>query len=334
MNPASPSSRSPFMIRSEDMSADDFGALFTRLFGDLYAGMPRPDRKVAIAGVYGRYDGTSFRNLTFRGDFLTGMPDADDEITFVFPTAGRIVFNQSGETVGTPRFGLAIEKESVKSVGFIDGHSQYGMSIRRSLFAKRLATLLGKPAMHKVRFAPRVDLRDEAYQGIKAIVGMATGAEFDPLMRAGALMPARLQEMLVDSVLETWPHNYSDALNRPQPLIAPRHVKLAVDYIQAHPQALVSGTELAALSNVSLRALQDGFRRFVGTSIGAYQRQVRLERAYATLLEDGEQSVSEISLGLGFSNVGRFCQYFQNAYGISPTTLRNTLPGRYLTPQN
>lgn len=329
MNLAFSPSRTPFMIRSEDMSADDFGALFSRMFGDLYAGMPRPDRKVAIAGVYGRYDGTSFRNLSFRGDFLTGMPDVDDEITFVFPTAGRIVFNQSGETVGTPRLGLAIEKESVKSVGFIDGHAQYGMSIRRSLFARRLSVLLGKPVVHKVRFSPVVDLKDDAYQGIKAIVSMATGAEFDPLMRAGALMPARLQEMLVDSVLETWPHNYSEALNRPQPLIAPRHVKLAVDYIQAHPQALVSGSELADLSNISLRALQDGFRRFVGTSIAAYQRQVRLERAYDVLQQDGTQSVSEISLSLGFSNVGRFCQYFQNAYGISPADLRKAPPGQH-----
>lgn len=310
------------MIRSDNMSTDDFGALFTRMFGNLYAGMPRPDRQVAIAGVYGRYDGMSFRNLSFRGDLITGMPDADDEITFVFPTSGRIVFSHASDLIGTPQVALAVEKTSVKSVSFVDGHSQYGMSIRRSLFARRLSLLLGTPILQPVRFHPQVDMAAEAFQGIKAIVGMATGNTFDPLMNASSLMPERLREMLVDSLLEVWPHNYSEALQRPQKLIAPRHVKLAVDYIQAHPDALVSGNELAALSNVSLRALQDGFRRFVGTSIVAYQRQVRLQRAYDALRQDASRSVSEISLALGFSNVGRFCQYFQGAYGISPAELR------------
>lgn len=319
-------SRKQFLIRSENMTADDFGELYTRMFGSLYSGMPRPEKPIAIGGVYGRYEGVSFRRLSFRGDLLTEMPDLDDEITFIFPGAGRVVFNQSDETIGTPRVGLAIEKASVRSVGFIDGHAHHGLSVRRSLFARRLATLLGRPISHKVRFQPRVDLRNEAFQGIKAIVAMATGNEFDLLINSSALMPARLQEMLVDSVLEIWPHNYSDALRRPAPQIAPRHVKLAMDYIQEHPDALISGSDLAELTNVSLRALQEGFRRFVGSSIVAYQREVRLQRAYDALQQDGSQSVSEISLALGFSNVGRFCQYFQSAYGMSPADLRKGLP--------
>ncbi|MBB4866280.1 AraC-like DNA-binding protein [Pseudomonas nitritireducens] len=326
MTPASGHARKPFLIRSEDMSADDFGELYTRMFGNLYSGMPRPERPIAIGGVYGRYEGVSFRRLSFRGDLLAEMPDLDDEITFIFPSAGRVVFNQCSDSVGLPSVGLAMEKAAVRSVGFIDGHAHHGLSVRRSLFARRLATLLGRPITHKVRFQPRVDLGDDAFQGIKAIVAMATGNEFDGLINSSALMPARLQEMLVDSVLEIWPHNYSDALRRPAPQIAPRHVKLAMDYIQEHPDALLSGSDLAELTNVSLRALQDGFRRFVGSTIVAYQREVRLQRAYEALQQDSAQSVSEISLALGFSNVGRFCQYFQSAYGMSPADLRKGLP--------
>lgn len=314
--------RKQFLIRSADLSADEFGALFTRMFGSLYAHLPRLDRKVVIAGVYGRYEGVSFRQMSYLGDFTTQLPDMDDEITFVFPTAGRIVFALGDDQVGTPRYGLAVEKAKVRSVSFVDGHQQYGISVRRELFARRLATLLGRPVMDKVRFQPVVDLTADSFQGIRAIISMATGSAFDGLINSSALMPLRLQEMLVDAVLEAWPHNHSEALHAPAPQIAPRHVKLAVEYIREHPDALVSGTELAALSNVSLRALQDGFRRFVGNSIVGYQRQVRLERAHAVLRGDGGQSISELSLSLGFSNVGRFCQYFQNAYGVSPAELR------------
>lgn len=314
--------RKPLMIRSDDLSADEFGALFTRMFGSLYAHLPRLDRKVVIAGVYGRYEGVSFRRMSYLGDFTTQLPDMDDEITFVFPTAGRIVFALGDDQVGTPRYGLAVEKAEVRSVSFVDGHQQYGISVRRELFARRLATLLDRPVMNKIRFQPVVDLNAERFQGIRSIIAMATGSEFDGLINSSALMPVRLQEMLVDSVLEAWPHTYSEALLAPTPAIAPRHVRLAMDYIRAHPEALASGSELAQLSHVSLRALQEGFRRFAGCSIVAYQRQVRLEQAREALRQDPAQSITDLSLRLGFSNVGRFCQYFQSAYGVSPAALR------------
>lgn len=319
------SSRKQFVIRSDDMDADEFGALYTRMFGNLYSGLPPPSKPIGIAGVYGRYDGVSFRRMRYRGEFTTALPDLDDEVTFVFPTAGTIIFNHRSETVGVPQMGLAIDKAAVRSVRFFDGHAQYGLSVRRSLFGKRLATLLGKPITRKVCFTPVVNLDNPAFEGIKAVVGLATSNEFDALINNSMLMPTRIQEMLVDAVLEAWPHSYSDALRQPTAHMAPRHVKLAVDYIHAHPDSLVSGTQLAELSNVSLRALQEGFRHFVGTSIVAYQRQVRLERAYDALCEDAGQSVTELSLRLGFSNVGRFCQYFQEAYGVSPAQVRGGL---------
>ncbi len=155
------------------------------------------------------------------------------------------------------------------------------------------------------------------------MIDLATGTEFDLLINSGTLMPSRLREMLIDAVLEAWPHNFTQALRSPAPLIAPRHVKRAVEYIQEHPEHLVSGTDLARKSNVSQRALQEGFRRFVGVSIVAYQRQVRLERAYDALAQDVPTSVTEVALRFGFSNVGRFCQYFQNAYGVSAADLKS-----------
>ncbi|MEN0107195.1 MAG: helix-turn-helix domain-containing protein [Pseudomonas sp.] len=317
------SSRKQIVIRSDAMAADQFGALYTQLFGNLYADLPPPTQPITIAGVYGRHDGVSFRRMSYRGELTTALPDLHDEITFVIPTAGTIVFKQKNETIGTPALGLAVEKTSVRSVRFFDGHEQYGLSVRRGLFAERLSMLLGKPIVDKVRFQPTVDFNQAAFQGLKAIVDLATGNEFDLLINASVLLPARLQEMLIDAVLDSWPHNYSEALHRPAPAIAPRHVKLAVEYLQAHPDVLVSGSELAALSNVSLRALQDGFRRFVGSSIVEYQRQVRLARAHHLLQDEGAPSVTDVALRLGFSNVGRFCQYFQSAYGLSPAELKN-----------
>lgn len=304
------------------MRCDDFGALFSSMFGNLYADSTALPGNIIIGGVYGRHEGVSFRRMYYQGDFTVAFPDPLDEITFVIPTAGKIIFNHATESVGFSQVGLAIDKAEVRSTRFVDNHAQHGISIKRSILTERLSTLLGKPIVQKLCFEPEVDLNASAFQGIRALVELATGNEFDLLLNSGSLMPSRLREMLVDAVLDAWPHNFTQALKHPAPSVAPRHVKLAVEYIQAHPDVSVSGTDLARLSNVSLRALQEGFQRFAGTSIVAYQRQVRLERAHAQLTEGDSPSVTDVAVRNGFSNVGRFCQYFQSAYGVSPAEVR------------
>ncbi|MBP5959266.1 helix-turn-helix transcriptional regulator [Pseudomonas anatoliensis] len=318
-----PTPRQQIILRSDNLRSDDFGALFSRLFGNRYSDMPPLPSNIIISGVYGRHDGVSFRRMYYHGDFTVTFPDPQDEITFVIPTAGTIIFNHTTETIGVSQIGLAIDKADIRSMHFHNNHAQHGMSINRGQLTERLSALLGKPIPQKVIFEPMVDLTAAAFQGIKALIDLATGTEFDLLINSGTLMPARLREMLIDAVLEAWPHNFTEALRRPAPLVAPRHVKLAVEFIQAHPEQLISGVDLARLSNVSQRALQEGFRRFVGTSIVAYQRQVRLERAYEALAQRHSNSVTDVALRFGFSNVGRFCQYFQNAYGVSPADLKS-----------
>lgn len=314
--------RQQIILRSDNLRSDDFGALFSRLFGNRYADNPPLPSNIIIGGVYGRHDGVSFRRMHYHGDFTVAFPDPQDEITFVIPTAGKIVFNHATESIGVSHVGLAIDKADIRSMRFLDDHAHHGMSINRLQLTERLSALLDKPILQKIVFEPSVDLNSAAFQGIKALIDLATGTEFDLLINSGTLMPSRLREMLVDAVLEAWPHNFSEALQRPAPMVAPKHVKLAVEFIQAHPEQLVSGVDLARLSHVSQRALQEGFRRFVGMSIVAYQRQVRLERAYEDLKRRGSGSVTEVALRFGFSNVGRFCRYFQGAYGVSPAEFR------------
>jgi AraC-like DNA-binding protein len=307
------------------MHCEDFGVLFSQMFGNRYSDTQPPPGNIVIGGVYGRHEGVSFRRMHYHGDFKVILPELQDEITFVIPSNGKIIFDHATESVGLDQVGLAIDKADIRSVHFIDNHAHHGISIRRALLTERLSTLLGKPILEKLYFEPVVDLTVSAFQGIRALVDLATGTEFDQLINTGSLMPSRLREMLVDAVLDVWPHNFTQLLRRPVPLIAPRHVRQAVEYIQEHPENLVSGTDLARLANVSLRALQEGFRRFMGTSIIAYQRQVRLERAYDELNQSDSACVSDVALHYGFSNVGRFCQYFQSAYGVSPADVRKGL---------
>ncbi|MFB9266021.1 helix-turn-helix domain-containing protein [Bradyrhizobium erythrophlei] len=82
-----------------------------------------------------------------------------------------------------------------------------------------------------------------------------------------------------------------------------------------------AGTELAALSGISLRSLQAGFRRFVGVSIAAYQRQNSLGAGARRSLARSGRFGGGHCLRWGFTNAGRFSRYVRAAYGILPTEL-------------
>lgn len=76
---------------------------------------------------------------------------------------------------------------------------------------------------------------------------------------------------------------------------------------------------LARRLYVSRSRLCDAFRRETGQSVGAYARQLRMERA-CRLLEDGNRSVSEVAVLLGYPSPSAFCHAFSDFTGMSPRT--------------
>lgn len=75
--------------------------------------------------------------------------------------------------------------------------------------------------------------------------------------------------------------------------------------------------ELARRLYVSRSRLCDAFRRETGQSVGAYARQLRMERA-CRLLEDGDRTVSEVAVLLGYPSPSAFCHSFSDFTGMSP----------------
>ena len=74
---------------------------------------------------------------------------------------------------------------------------------------------------------------------------------------------------------------------------------------------------LARRLYVSRSRLCDAFRREMGQSVGAYGRRLRMARA-CRLLEDGNRSVSEIAVLLGYPSPSAFCHAFSDFTGMSP----------------
>ncbi len=141
---------------------------------------------------------------------------------------------------------------------------------------------------------------------------------------ASPLFQVLAAQMMVTTLLMCQPNNFDAALRQPVPRIAPRHVKLAEEYIDDHADRPITIVELANHTNVSTRALYAGFRRFRQTSPMAHLKLVRLRRVRQDLLtaKPGER-VTAVAVRWGFVHLGEFAAAYKRLFGETPSaTLR------------
>jgi transcriptional regulator GlxA family with amidase domain len=141
------------------------------------------------------------------------------------------------------------------------------------------------------------------------------------------LIAEQLRHSVLSGLLLSLPHRYRDELINPAPCGPPRMIRRVMDAMNDGPERPFSVTDLAAIAGMSVRSLQEGFRRYVGVSPMAYLQQVRLGRAHEALVREHPQriTVAAIAHRWGFSHLGRFAYVYRSRYGVSPSdTLRGT----------
>jgi AraC-like DNA-binding protein len=97
---------------------------------------------------------------------------------------------------------------------------------------------------------------------------------------------------------------------------APRAVRRAQEFLDAHVDTRISLQDLAGVTGLPPSRLLRAFARAVGLSPHAYQRQVRLR--HATTLIRGGTSISEAAAAAGFADQAHFTRLFRRTMGIPP----------------
>lgn len=302
--------------------ADSITEFFTQRFAPVRIETESNNKILGMQGRFGSLLGVGFSRAEFSGHFRIALLIPQDVVFFCLPLKNVLTFRSGRETVSaTPDTAVAIDMMSTPLLEIPDGYTHYALFFHRSLLVERLSGLLNRPVVNSLVFESQIATKSLSATALQSMLFFVTSSSFSDELGRARLTAMRVHEMLIDFVLESWPNSYSKALNQPQPVVAPRHVKLATDFICDNPQKTISGAELAMLTGTSLRSLQTGFRRFLGLSITAYQRQIRLERAREDIRREPGTPVQEIALRWGFTNTGRFTRYFREAYGISPARL-------------
>jgi AraC-like DNA-binding protein len=196
--------------------------------------------------------------------------------------------------------------------------------IDRDGLEQQLAVLLDRPLREPLRFDPEMPMA-----GRGAAWWRYVGLMIDELDRQEAHTPPsatlqQLEGLLLTNLLETQPHNYSEAMKVRGPGIAPAHVRRVERFIEEHVDEPLDMATIVAASGVSARTLYEGFQRFRDRSPMAYIRIVRMQRVREDLTSATVRgTVADIAMRWGVYELGRFAGQYRKFYGESPSeTLR------------
>ena len=140
------------------------------------------------------------------------------------------------------------------------------------------------------------------------------------------LVDEYLSNSVLAGLLLAADHRYRDEFARPGRSCHPRTVSRAIDAMEADPAYPFTAVALARATAVSVRTLQDGFRRYVGMAPMTYLRHLRLARVHEELRLGDPRSatVAEVASRWGFGHLGRFAAAYRAKYGVAPSvTLRS-----------
>lgn len=133
-----------------------------------------------------------------------------------------------------------------------------------------------------------------------------------------------LRDGLTTLLLSSLASSVASAFQRPASSAGPIAVRQAQDFMAANAERAISMAEIAAASGVSLRSLQDAYRKSRGVTLGEGLLSLRLERFRTLLLAfENQGSVSDAAFAAGFGHLGRAAAAYRERYGEAPSeTLR------------
>jgi len=146
---------------------------------------------------------------------------------------------------------------------------------------------------------------------------------------------ASMEDYLLRTLLLLQPHTYTYLLARSAEPARPRHMQRVIDYVHANADTPLTVADLAKIACVSVRALEEGFRRHLNTTPVGYLRDVRLDSVRQALIAAvgaEHASITDIAYRFGFTHLGRFAAYYKKRFGVSPSaTLRGDATERHFS---
>lgn len=236
-------------------------------------------------------------------------------------TAGGAPLHGTERIAGVFMPGRAVELDCS------DWFEQVSVMLPRRDLQTELELLLDAPGSSPVEFVTEFDLASDGGRAMwHALRLVDVGSRQPRGLLAHPLAVRGLEQVFLHSLLLGQPHNHSAALHLPRAADAgARSVSRAVELLRDDPARPWTVGDLAVAVSTSVRSLQEGFRRTLGTTPMTYLRRLRLERSREDLLGVGSAgtTVTDVAMRWGFLHVSRFAAAYAERFGELPSeTLR------------
>jgi len=258
-----------------------------------------------------------------------------DAYHVTIPTVGRVLARHAGhEVTACPSTG-ALFGPGNPVFTLHDAHTaELAVKIERPALEAELAALLGRPVEGPIDLPPVMDVSDGRGRSWSRLISLL----YDELGQPDSLVhqpliAEHIRHSVLSGLLLSVSHRYRDELATPVQPGVPRAVRRTLDMIEEEPEHPFTVAELASIAGMSVRSLQEGFRRHVGRPPMAHLQEVRLLRSHEALQRSDPSriTVAAVAHRWGFAHLGRFASAYRRRFGVSPSeTLRD--PGRSCHP--
>lgn len=259
-----------------------------------------------------------------RGEIVLRPPVQPERLLIYFPGPGRLdVETSDGVLTCDAVTGLCTPLAAVRRIRKAAGRAGSGLTVAQDPLRHRLSNLLGRPLHKPLVFERQFAIDSGAKSPAEVLIAAMLEPSLAVSLRRSRTAASELSWAIMDVLLESLPHNYSHLIGALRATALPRHIRRALEIIEAaEDPATLTTADLARLCGVSVRALQYGFRAFLDQSPATYARNLRLARAKADIQADPRRPLVQIARRWGFANPTRFKRAFVEAFGLSPADAR------------
>jgi AraC-like DNA-binding protein len=318
---------SPDIVQLSSTDVDHARTMLNRFYHPVAIGVPEGPHSFELELEVIRLGPLTVGQLHF-GAPVTLVAAELDGYHVTLPTTGRVVTRQAGnETVAT-RWQAAVFRPSNPVYTVHDRHSaEFDVKINEKALTTELSALLGHSIDDPIDLSPAMDLATGPGRSWSRLVRLICDEmPYPDSLIHQPLIAEQVRHSLLNGLLLSVRHRYHEELTAPAPPGAPRAIRRAMEAIRAEPEKPFSAGDLAEVAGMSVRSLQEGFRRHVGRTPIAYLQEVRLARVHEALrsADPALTTVTAVAHRWGFAHLGRFASAYRSRFGVSPSqTLRD-----------
>ena len=232
------------------------------------------------------------------------------------------------EVVSDPSTATLLDPDDRVAMQWASGAPHLCLRVDRQTLETKAARLVGRTLRDPLKFDLGVPMTTPEARSMRHYLDLLrTELDAERSLATRSVMAGQLEDLVMTSLLLSAPNTYSSWLEEDGGTATPRCVRKEVELIEAHAHEPLVVEDIAEAVGVSVRALQSGFRRHMGSSPMAYLRDVRFELVHKDLIDADPSegvSVTQLALARGFTHLSRFAQAYRERYGVSPSdTLRS-----------